>query len=172
MERQPLIDFERLKINRDLLLEFFLVFAKFEYALKNSDFAKPGHRNEETAPSAEPDWGRFALSIHNLFDRTQTSDLAQACEYMLINPPLRQVLVNGRLGWEGGGLTPSLTDTERLLVLVRRVRNNLFHGGKFSNEAFEGTDRHARLVKSSLLILEECLRASPNVKAAFDIAVI
>jgi hypothetical protein len=172
MKRQPLIDFELLKINRDLLLEFFLVFAKFEYALKNSNFAKPVHSNEEAVIPAEPDWGRFALSIHNLFDRTQTSDLAQACEYMFINPPLRQVLVNGRLGWEGGGLKPSLTDTERLLVLVRRVRNNLFHGGKFSNEVFENTERHERLVRSSLLILEESLRASPNIKAAFDIAVI
>jgi hypothetical protein len=172
MREHALIDFGQLKTNRDLLLEFFLVFARFEFALKNSGYARPRHRNGETAPSAEPDWERFASSIHNLFTRTRTDDLVQACEYMLINPPLRQVLLNGKLGWDTSGPDQSLTETERLLALVRRVRNNLFHGGKFSNEVFESTERHERLLRSSLLILEECLRISPNVQVVFNTAVI
>lgn len=163
------MNLENLRISRDLLLEFFLVFARFEYALKNSAFVQPGRsRRNETAPSAEPNWRAFASSIAGLFTKGHTPDLEQACEYILINPPMRQVLINGDVAWDTTGPNLSLSETERLLFLVRRVRNNLFHGGKFSNEAFEDSDRQRRLLNGSLLVLNECLRVSPRVKSAFD----
>ena len=162
-----------LRISRDLLLQFFLVFSRLEYALKNSGFIQP-HRNRrnETAPSAEPNWRSFARSINNLFMKGHTPELEQACEYILMNPPMRQVLINGRVAWDTTGPNQSLSEPELLLLHVRRVRNNLFHGAKFSNTSFEDTDRQERLLKGSLLVLKECLRISPSVKSAFDSATI
>jgi len=81
-------------------------------------------------------------------------------------------LINGNVMWDTTEPDLSLGETERLLLLVRRVRNNLFHGGKFSNEAFEDIDRQERLLKGSLLVLKECLRVSPQVNNAFDSAII
>jgi len=173
MPDATLMNLDNLKISRDLLLQFFLVFSRFEYALKNSGFVQAGQsRKNETAPSAEPNWNAFARSIANLFTKGHNTDLNQACEYFLINPPMRQVLINSNVMWDTTEPDSSLGETERLLLLVRRVRNNLFHGGKFSNEAFEDTDRQERLLKGSLLVLKECLRVSTQVNSAFDSAII
>jgi len=173
MPDATLMNLDNLKISRDLLLQFFLVFSRFEYALKNSGFVQAGQsRKNETAPSAEPNWNAFARSIANLFTKGHNTDLNQACEYFLINPPMRQVLINGNVMWDTTEPDLSLGETERLLLLVRRVRNNLFHGGKFSNEAFEDIDRQERLLKGSLLVLKECLRVSTQVNSAFDSAII
>ena len=174
MPDATLMNLDNLKISRDLLLQFFLVFSRFEYALKNSGFVQAGRSRQTapSAPSAEPNWNAFAHSIANLFTKGHNTDLNQACEYFLINPPMRQVLINGNVMWDTTEPDLSLGETERLLLLVRRVRNNLFHGGKFSNEAFEDTDRQERLLKGSLLVLKECLRVSPQVNNAFDSAII
>lgn len=165
---------DNLRINRALLLEFFLMFSRFEFALKNSGFvqSRRSRGRNETAPAAEPNWEGFADSIRNQFTRVHTTNLDQACEYILLNPPMRQVVINGVVAWNSAGPNPSLSETERLLVLVRRIRNNLFHGAKFSNEAFEDTNRQERLLKGSLLILKECLRVSSRVKNIFDSATI
>jgi hypothetical protein len=55
---------------------------------------------------------------------------------------------------------------------VRRVRNNLFHGAKLAAELFEDTERQEQLLASSLVILSECLRLSPDVRGFFDLATI
>jgi hypothetical protein len=67
---------------------------------------------------------------------------------------------------------PQESDVEFLLRMVRCVRNNLFHGGKHTNEVHEDTEGTEMLLKSSIAILEECLALSPNVKQAFDGAAI
>jgi hypothetical protein len=46
--------FERFAEDRMLVLQFFLVFARFEYALKRSGFLR-GNESK-----VEPDWDRFA----------------------------------------------------------------------------------------------------------------
>src|SRR3546814_18633912 len=45
-----------------------------------------------------------------------------------------------------------------VLTYVRRVRNNLFHGGKFNGRWFE-PQRSEQLLKHSLTILRACLAA-------------
>ena len=61
------------------------------------------------------------------------------------------------------------TDLEADLILlyVRRVRNNLFHGGKF-NEHWFAPERSQKLLESSLIILYHCLDLSAPVKEAYD----
>lgn len=155
-----------LKINRNLLFEFFVVFSKFEFALKNSTFLKGDEKN------ADPDWDRFAISIRDVFSPYSTPELNQACEYLLLNPPMKQVVIEGAIAWSTVGPDESVSEAERLLLYVRRVRNNLFHGGKFSADPFENTERQERLFISSLVILAECLRLSPKVRDFFEAAAI
>jgi hypothetical protein len=156
---------ENLIIDRDLLFEFFVVFSKFEFALKHSAFLIGD------ASRAEPNWDGFAASLRNSFQASASSQLKEACEYLLLNPPMKQVVVSGKLAWSSNA-PDSLSEAERLLLLVRRVRNNLFHGGKFSAGCFEDTPRQECLLKSTLIILAECLRLSPEVRSYYYDAVI
>jgi len=153
-------------INRDLVLEFFLKFSRFEFALKLAGYA----RGNDTY--IKPDWIRFAATINDIFNKNHNPHLAQACEYFLINPPNQQVLVGGRLGWNPQPPAKANTEPKLLIALVKRVRNNLFHGGKYNAQMHEETARSEMLLRGSLLILDECLRVSPQVKNAYDGATI
>jgi hypothetical protein len=51
--------------------------------------------------------------------------------------------------------------------MVRCVRNNLFHGGKFNIEVLEDTARTEKLLSSSLTVLAACLDIAPQQQAAY-----
>jgi hypothetical protein len=151
-------------VDRTLLLEFFLNFARFEYALKSSGYARQGRRAE-----ANPDWDRFArdLGQRSAFLANKTEDLTEAVRYLSEQPPYRQVIMNGALAWETATRDPNLSEIEFLLLMVRRVRNNLFHGGKHSNEVHETPERTEKLLRCCLAVLAECLVVSPVQEAAY-----
>ena len=122
---------EGLRVNRELLLEFFLTFSCFEFALKSAGFAI-GDEN-----SVSPDWDGYADSIKNVFNKAVNENLLNASNHLLDNPPMKQCRLPNGLAWNANMPSNNLTETEVILLLVRRVRNNLFHGGKHGIEAFE-----------------------------------
>lgn len=163
------------RTNRELLFEYFLTFSRFEYALKASGFFKPSRprRNHPTLPhQAEPDWARFALLVRDKFQPERTYELKSACEYLLRSPPMKQVVINGAVAWETPLRPIQESEPQFLLRMVKCVRNNLFHGGKYSIEVHENTQRTEMLLRSSIVILEECLALAPEVKREFDEATI
>lgn len=141
-----------------LAAELFKTFARFEYALKAAEF----HRGEG---AAEANWRSFAESVAEIFEEPPNEEFAQAIAYMLAHPPKKQVVEGGVLGWS---VSAPQTDfqSDRVLIYVRRVRNNLFHGGKFNGRFFE-PQRSAALLQHSLTILNACLAASPAVSEAY-----
>ena len=145
-----------------LALELFLTFARFEYALKAAGFCE---RRRDDRASA--DWTTFAQSVSDLLNNPPAPDLQEAIKYIVDEPPKKQIIRDGTLGWRDG-LPPTQpgNQADLVLVLVRRVRNNLFHGGKFSHHWFD-PERSELLLKHSLTILLGCLAASPEVHAAF-----
>lgn len=157
---------EETRIDRDLVLEFFLRFARFEFALKASGYADGDDRR------VDPAWARFASDIAGQFSRQRTPELGSACEYYLLHPPNKQVLVNGSLAWNAAFPIDLAREAELLIALVRRVRNNLFHGGKYNAAMHEETARSEQLLRGGLLILEECLRVSVRVRESYDGAAI
>jgi hypothetical protein len=107
-----------------LAFRFFKMFARFEYALKAAGF----HRGDG---EAKPNWDDFAKIVNDIFDNTQNKLLKESITYMLHTPPKIQYLRNGLLEWQD---RPVKGDTaHKLLLYIRRVRNNLFHGGKFTD---------------------------------------
>ena len=73
------------RIDKDLLLKFFLTFSAFEYALKSSGLFKR-HRGEAPKfPNAEPDWDSFAVSLSESFESDKATELREACEYLLVS---------------------------------------------------------------------------------------
>lgn len=166
---------EQTIIDRELLLNFFLTFSRFEYALKASNYFKrpnPSANNALRPPDAQPDWERFAVSLRQTFQKNKNDQLLEACEYIIESPPWKQVIINNGVAWESPIRPEHETDIEFILRMVRCIRNNLFHGGKCNNEAFEQKERTKKLLECSLIVLNECLSLSPSVKYAFDEAII
>ena len=141
-----------------LIYEFFRTFARFEYALKASGF-HPQNR-------AEPDWNSFARSpqVRKVLDAPVDGGLRAAIAYILDHPPKKQVIENGILTWRDRP-PDTASQSGRVLRLVCRVRNNLFHGAKENEVNIERTEQ---LLRHSLAILHGCLEASESVRTAYD----
>src|SRR5688572_11624775 len=115
----------RLNIPRREVTEFLGVFARFEFALKLAGLGgNPGD-------DAQPNWDMFAARVGPLFNRAATPALTAAVDYLIQAPPKKQVVdAHGHLTFietptQGG------TEFQQVMLSVRRVRNNLFHGAKF-----------------------------------------
>ena len=154
-------------VNQELLLEFFLAFSRFEYALKASGLFKRDPPDPPRWPKAKPNWDRFAASLRDSFNPSATDDLRQACEYIRDSPPKKQVICNDEIAWETPVHRDEETDIQFLLRMVRCIRNNLFHGGKYNIEVHEDTERTEMLLRSSLTLLAACLEIAPEQQAAY-----
>jgi hypothetical protein len=154
-------------VDRELLLEFFLVFSRVEYALKASGYFKRHQPVPPRWPNAEPDWDRFAVSLRASFNPNATDDLRRACEYLFDSPPNQQIILHDAVAWETPVRPHNETDIEFLLRMVRCVRNNLFHGGKYNIGVHEDVQRTERLLRSSLTILAACLDLAPAQNTAY-----
>lgn len=141
-----------------LAAEMFRTFARFEYALKAAGF----HNGDG---AAEPNWRSFAESVPAIFDDVEDRALADAIAYITEHPPKKQLIRNGVLEW---GVVPPQANSRSDLIFqyVRRVRNNLFHGGKFNGHWFE-PERSELLLRHCLTILNASLEASPRVGDAY-----
>ncbi|SDJ11297.1 hypothetical protein [Pseudomonas abietaniphila] len=141
-----------------LAFEFFREFARCEYCLKISGFLTGSPR----APKAN--WTTFAQSIEQLFNEPG-EQLADAIGYYLEHPPKKQIVGEEGLTWEQE-LPNHANVADLVLKLVCRVRNNLFHGGKFNGHWFE-PQRSDDLLRAGLIILRSAISASPQVSQAY-----
>ena len=141
-----------------LASERFRVFARFEYALKATGF----HNGDG---AAEPNWRAFAETIPDALQAQQNPELVKAVAYILEHPPKKQMVTNGQLEWSVSAPETGL-HSDRVLIYVRRVRNNLFHGGKFNGRWFE-PERSELLLRHCLTILNSCLESSPRLREAY-----
>lgn len=136
--------------------ELLRVFTRFEYALKDGGYGKAGRKNV-----VEADWDRFASKELKapFFAAVTAKALAPT---LMTNPPSRQVLQGGTLGWDT--VAPPANVTE-LMGAVRRVRNNLVHGGKSGDK---DSDRNDSLIAEAIEVLLEALRTHADLKAIFE----
>lgn len=150
----------QLSFDPHLAFEFLSVFARYEFALKAGGFADGDDRGVTAA------WDRYAASIDAQFARLESAELSAAIEYLLGHPPKKQVLANGELAWRDLPPNAKQPRAVQVLLMVRRVRNNLFHGGKFLPTK-AGNDRDRLLVNHSLVVLRACLPLNDRIDAAY-----
>jgi len=153
--------------NDELVLQFFITFSRFEYALKRAGFVKSGPSN-----SALPDWSKFAKEKCNaLLDDTTDIEFTEARSFLLQKPPQKQIFVKSGncMQWQNNTKRNGEGDAEYLLRLVRDVRNNLFHGGKYPEGPVSGLIlRNSKLLQACLTILEKGLSLDADVKHFFE----
>lgn len=146
------------------VLQFFVTFSRFEYALKQAGFVR-GDQSYAT-----PDWDRFARERGNaLFAEAENIELTEAITLLLREPPQRQIVRNNKVTWEQNAKRNGEGNAQYLLRLVKDVRNNLFHGGKYPSRNVSGQElRNSRLLRACSTILEACLALDEDVKHYFE----
>jgi hypothetical protein len=138
-----------LNIPHEMALQFLAVFSRFEYALKRAGYV----RGDEKGVAA--DWDRFAQDLPPLGEAALRPILASA-EYLQQHPPRKQILKAGRLHWEERGAGAGSV-IGNVLLSVRTVRNNVFHGGKFREGPIAEPLRDERLIRECVAVLESLL---------------
>lgn len=145
--------------HRDLICRFLFAFAAFEQALKAAGF----HHGDG---SARPNWMEFADENEVLEEfQDRNSSIGGDVQLLIDDPPRQQIVQNGNLEWDEA---PPNQDTisKTALVYVRRVRNNLFHGGKMGGERFP-RERDMELIDASLSIIHRCAKLHSEVRTLF-----
>lgn len=151
-----------LRVDEKTVVEFFVAFSRFEFALKQAGYLKA--RNGK----AKPDWDAFAKKHENEFDPEKEPELREAWNYLDKDPPKTQVVVDGKLDFEVDERLKGKSPFEKATRVVRTVRNNLFHGGKFPRSGVvDDPARKATLLKKCMILLEEMLEIDPDVKTEF-----
>jgi hypothetical protein len=136
-------------------IELFLLFSRFEYALKRSGFIRAvGKPKPNKLPRAEADWASLAGALGgSFFEFHRDSEKAQtifqksprravARRVGIDNPPRYE------LDWEEAAVPQNESD---LVGAVRRIRNNLFHGDKTNPDH----ERNSLLISAALSILRD-----------------
>ncbi|MEQ9106824.1 MAG: hypothetical protein RLO04_05110 [Limnobacter sp.] len=137
---------------------FFKLFAQYEYALKAMGYGRAGRLK-----AAEVDWDRFANEIGIALIRSQDHAVVEARTYLLDHPPKRQVWINNSVDW---AVVPSVDrSAQSLFGHLRRVRNNLYHGGKFNGRWID-PDRSEELITRSLALLQHLVRDNQDLREA------
>ena len=145
----PIEILELLNVPRDLTLEFLAIFARFEFALKKAGYAQ----GDDSKVS--PDWDSFARDVAKL-DAAALAPMLNGCQYLQQHPPKKQVLQNGALQWVARQGTSGSAIGD-VLLSVRTVRNNVFHGGKFPDGVITDPLRDEQLIRDCLAVLKGLL---------------
>ncbi len=132
---------------------FFFAFGRFEFALKQCGFL----RARKGTVSA--DWDRFTDEVPDVTIGADDDEM-HAIAFLLREPPQRQAVIDGELSFSALQLEGPVN--RRLGLIVRTIRNNLFHGGKIPYGI-----RDEELVGAALVVLERFLRLHDDVARAF-----
>jgi hypothetical protein len=141
-----------------LAFEFFREFARCEYCLKAAGL-------RENTRDAKANWSAFAAEVEEIFDTPASHELRRAIEYLVNHPPKKQIIHGGLLEWDER-LPDYKSKAELVLRLVCRIRNNLFHGGKFNGHWFM-PQRSEELMVHGLIVLKACVQNHQQVREAY-----
>ena len=152
-------------IQDDLVHNFLLFFARFEYAMKRAGFLKGDEKK------AEADWDKLAVDLRATFGTSTSVKFNEAVEYLCKHPPKKQIVIEGKLDWAAARQDQSESKSQYVLRLVRSVRNNLFHGGKFPEPTgpIAESARDRELLKHSLSVLTGCVGLEPRLQPWFKV---
>lgn len=131
----------------NLAFRFFKLFAQYEWALKAMGHVYPHQRTG----GASADWNSYSKAGGACVLKLQQAEAQAAIEYLFTSPPKLQIYADGKLDWKpvvGGTRTADV-----LFSHIKRIRNNLYHGGKFNGTWLE-PERNGELIRHALVILE------------------
>ncbi len=139
-------------------VKLIATFLRFEFALKECGFGpKDG--------DAQVEWGRVTKELGQPF--YTSIDQSGKAETIMRRPPKKQVSREHALEWKP---QDPPANVQELFEAVRRVRNNLVHGGKAGDPEYDPDDpsRNERLIREAQWIIEKALHKMEDVKIHFE----
>lgn len=131
-----------------LIFEFFFWFSRFESALKEWRYLVS---NQVGAP-AQPNWKHF---VDDFRDGYEPDDAAKR---LLDAKPQRQIVGEHDLDFVEVPFADDTPQLDRVVTLVKTVRNNLFHGGKHGSAYWDDPKRMRLLLSISIRVLNDLAR--------------
>jgi hypothetical protein len=156
-------------LNQDVLLDFFLTFARCEFALKIGGFAKGGGKRG-VGMEAQANWDAFAHALPTDFQSSIGPEVEGACERLIDTPPWELVLINRDVMWQQQARPAAGNLAVDALTAVRRLRNNLFHGNEASAVHGFVTSHIEQRLRDAVLVLRATVSLLPTVQAAYNSA--
>lgn len=154
--------FRHLHMPPELAIQFMAVFSRTEYALKVTTYAV-GNESK-----VEANWDRFANTVNDALLAIADADVIAAREFLLANPPRKQVLSNSKVDFKDQVIDTAQRPTQQVLLVVRTIRNNLFHGGKYLPNGEQEPGRNKELVTHALRVLVACSTLDEDVHFSFE----
>lgn len=146
---------------RILIHEFFIIFSRFEYALKACNYISGNDR-------IRPNWDKYVGTISDKFKPDKNEILSEAVKYIIENPPKVQAINDQTIIWNNRNSDDNTPLVNRLRLHISDIRNNLFHGGKFNGTFSPENSRDFKLLKSCVIILNDWLEISPDIRNQFS----
>lgn len=144
-------------MHRKNVLEFFIKFARFEYALKIN--------------------GYYILKKNStIIDKTNFDKFALNHKYKKLPKRLKDFLTYldndpvGKLKKDGTYKKAKETgsDIKKILGYLRRIRNNLFHGVKYPNLTnYDDNSRGTRLINDGIIAIDYLSELDESVKISY-----
>lgn len=156
-------------LDRDVLLDFFLTFARYEFALKTGGFAKCG-TTRGVAHEAQADWEAFAGYLSRTFPSSIDPSVRAACEQLIESPSWELVILNGGVMWQQQPRPTAGDLAADTLSAVRRLRNNLFHGNEASAVHGYVASHVEQLLRDAVRVLHASASLVPSVQVAYGSA--
>lgn len=152
----------KLTVTPELALEFLAVYSRLEYALKVTRFRsiKEGE--------AKADWSKFSLEVSDVFDPRKNEELSNAFAYITTEPLRFLGVRNGVLDWYDFSVPNNCSPIDKAIRIIKQMRHNLFHGGKYAHDNNASADRDSKLLTNALLVLKEVQQKIPEVKTAYE----
>lgn len=147
------IAFRVLPADPQLVIRFFAVMSRFEYAVKQA-----GYSIAEDRRGYMPSWSDLQDVLDESSDCYASEKVAEAIAYLLANPPKK---LNAHGDWVARRLK-GRSDPAQALDAVVGVRNNLFHGKKGDVRA-----RNDRIFDCSLCVLDAVMQDRKEIRNAY-----
>jgi hypothetical protein len=151
------INFRTADLSRDAV-KLVATFLRFEFALKEAGFCPRGG-------DAIVEWGRVTKKLGAVFYKAVRK--SGNADTIVKRPPKKQIARDHQLEWERQAAPANV---HQLFEAVRRVRNNLVHGGKSGGPDADPNDpgRKKRLIQETQWIVEQAIYALPDVRKYFE----
>lgn len=130
---------------RPLIFDFFFWFSRFESALKENNWLQV----KTVGATALADWKGFVEAYSGDYV------LSDAAKSLIAANPKKQVVGDAGLAFTHVTFPDSASQLDRVTLLLKTVRNNLFHGGKHGNAYWDDSDRIRLLLPLCISVLKE-----------------
>ncbi len=149
------------KIDDKTAFELLKTFSLFEYGLKKIGYRKSG--NDDVA---EVDWNKWYQTKKGAILISTDQEVLGEVAYVMGSPAKKQIInENGNLDWKVVDvLEADKFKVVKLVQVVKTIRNNLFHGGKYSNDYVSDPARNKKLMTASIRILREVMKLDKNLE--------